>query len=196
MKVSVLLGEKKADRKAEIAELLERSHCVVARVKDPLGGLKQLVIQIRGPLADIPAAKNRKMVTKFGVFNNRKTDIFLRALTELVGRELFSTDTFGDAQVSVVVACAKRKRSFDTDNVYTTVRDFLEPATKVRGAHGNHKRGWGIGVIEDDAQVGGGGWHAKQLGALDEITSINIRKVDGEVTGKLKELFLLHQIYA
>lgn len=193
MEAKIRVGKTKKRGKAAVMDLLNNSNCVVARSYSVMGDLASIMFQISGALAHIPAAKNRKVMTKFGLVNSADTNNFLKALTLLVGGQLEPRDRFGDSSVYVAIACAARRRSFDTDNVYTTIRDFLEPAeTKKGGA--TKSRGWGIGLINDDNQVVSGScWNAEVIGAATDRTTICVCMSTSTLVSAASNFFTLHQ---
>lgn len=129
--------------------------------------LTRIKIEFTGQAAHIPSLKNSKVIGNYVPFTNPKVMarlkvmdfVYFKALSHLGIRHLPS---FGLQPVMMVLVCAKRKVAFDTDNCLTTVRDWLEPRSKL-GGRGKH-RGWGVGLVENDRQIRGFVFQDKDLG--------------------------------
>lgn len=148
-------GKKKerASKKEVAIRAIEQSTCQVVPGFDEAGEMSLLGIEFRGELANLPNLKNRKIPGK--VFTNPDVEGKLLAMDQLFcaaaeGKKL----SFGSQEVFILLICANRPRSFDVDSCMVTVRDWLEPNTKIVGKK-VRSRGWGIGVLNDDKQARG-----------------------------------------
>lgn len=111
-------------------------------------GLSAVRIDLCGALARIPSLKNSKMPGKN--FLNPETLRRLRAMDTLYqhaalpyrGRALAFKD---EEQVVGLLICSKRAVRFDLDNCAASIKDWCEP-------HDTRNRGWGVGLIGDDAK--------------------------------------------
>lgn len=136
----------------------------------------ELRIEITGEAARIPALKNRKIpglncpnpdtLARIAALDA----LFYRAVT---ASEIRTLNLFGSSKVWVVLICGNRNRRFDPDNCFSTIKDWLEPRTKLVGK--GRARGWGIGVIEDDSQIAGLAVRAADVGLDTKDTTIVIK---------------------
>lgn len=150
-------------------------------------------INFSGPISAIPSLKNSKLpghnflspsvTTRLQIMDA----LFFGALNKsgFSGRL-----SFGAQPVGVVCVCAKRKVRFDTDNVFATVRDWLEPQTKQVGRC--RERGWGIGLIENDVQVRGFAILDTDIGLLLNKTIIVIQPYE-EMRANLR--MFVHEVF-
>jgi hypothetical protein len=128
-----------------------------------------------GPVKDIPSLKNTGHVAGRGRFLDRATLAKLKAMDRLFFEAKGSLNIdYSSGPVSMVISNAARRRSFDTDNTLSTVRDWLEPSTKTSGQKAGVGRGWGIGIVSNDSFISGGSFHASELGWDLEKTEIVI----------------------
>lgn len=187
--------KKKPGRRELLRKFLGDSRMDVFLDNGPDGNPARVFIALAGSAARIPAAKNSKIP---GLNIPNPETLAKVATLDALWFQRFgdgNAPTFGREPVFVVVISGSRGgRSFDTDNVYTTVRDWFEPRTKPVG---KRTRGWGIGLVENDAQIRGVSVLASDLGLATDRTFILVtawRNVAGEFAdmifslGKLEEL--------
>lgn len=147
-----------------------------------------VIMRFSGSLAKIPSLKNSKVPG----LNCPNADVTARISAmdslwwqQVDGRQL----SFGRWPIFVVLICGHRNRQFDVDNCFSTVRDWLEPATKpvgrvdARGKRG--ARGWGIGLTDNDSLITGVAVSAETLGLCTEDSIIVVRSL-GEVVSGLR----------
>lgn len=140
------------------------------------GKAQRVVIELRGPIANIPSLKNSKLPGKnflnLSVLSRLKVmdACFKQTIAEMGNPDI----SFGADEVTCLVVCAKRKVSFDTDNVLATVRDWLEYPVKKVGK--GRDRGWGIGLVDNDRQIKGLAVYCKDLGVIMEQSLIIIQR--------------------
>jgi hypothetical protein len=132
------------------------------------------LIVFSGRLRDIPSLKNTGHTSGRGHFLNKTTLAKLKAMDRLFINSLQVPIWRYAEPVSVFISNADRVRSFDTDNTLSTIRDWLEPCTKSSGTKKGFHRGWGVGIVENDASISGGSYHASELGWLPTETRILI----------------------
>lgn len=156
-----------------VAALIADSWCEVFE-KGALG----YEINIGGALKDIPALKNSKRFAGRGAFIEKGVLARLKGLERLIDVEMFSVMRslmHEMTSVSVIISCAERSRDFDTDAVFTTFRDLMEPKTKIAGVRKkNHNRGWGLGLVANDSVISGGAYHWHELDEEKDVTKIFI----------------------
>ncbi|RMD50591.1 hypothetical protein D6827_03740 [Candidatus Parcubacteria bacterium] len=125
-------------------------------------------LHIYGALSAIPSLKNSKLPNKN--FINPKVRNRLIGLTKLFNATVTAPVTFKPKQlVFCLVMLGKKCRVRDTDNALASIKDWLEPPTK---RNRNKSRGWGIGLVNDDAYVHGICLRQKDFGYNDSVTSI------------------------
>lgn len=152
---------------------------------------KRIWIEIHGTLAHIPSHKNNRHPKFPGI--DRVVLAKLRALDVLFIREvrrqgLNHPDVFfGQKRIFVSVLLAATKRATNEDNALTTIKDWLEPRTKVVGGKNKKKRGWGIGLILDDVQARGLALKSDDLSMIMPHTRIVIEPF--EVVRESMEVF-------
>ena len=119
-----------------------------------------LVIELHGELAAVPAMKNSNRMRGSGGFGlDKRTLAKLEALDILWDREMQDRAipiSYGTEHMHCVLINGERDYSFDSDGCATTIKDWLEPREKHSGKRGEGKskgRGWGIGVVDNDAHV-------------------------------------------
>lgn len=140
----------KGEQEELIRKLLNRSSI---RVKIDQGR-RCIGFHILGALANIPSLKNSRYKHV-----NHRTECKIKALHLLLERlkaenPAMRLPFFGAGeQVFVVVVNGKRNRKFDLIGPLETVQDLLEPASKIVGQKRKRARGWGWGIIQDDAQI-------------------------------------------
>lgn len=154
VKVVTRFQDKKPVGKRELIERYIRdSDMFVSGYTAHDGSLTKLWIEIFGVLANIPSLKNSK--PKFGGIN-KATHCKLLALDLLFRRKThLKNPTFGDQKVFITLITARNKRLTNEDNAFTTIKDWLEPSSKLIGGKNKRARGWGIGLINDDIQARG-----------------------------------------
>lgn len=148
--------------------------------------LQEVYIKISGRASAIPSIKNSKIPG----LNVLCPDVLsrIRAMDALF-REIVSPDekiSFGSDPVVVILVCGKRGRRFDPHNCLGTIADWLEPPTKKVG---KRRRGWGIGLIDDDRNATGIAFPGGAVGYEGEDSFILIRRWS-EITDVMKELVL------
>lgn len=159
--------EKKKPSVAELVESLLSSSHIDVESKD-----NRLFIHIRGALAELPSLKNSKRISSNHAFIERRVLAKLKALDKLLAPYLPYVQPYTEP-VSVILINSERSRSFDPDNTYQTVKDWLEPSTKTDGVRKkSNTRGWGVGLVTNDSLISGGSYHAKDVGAELSVTSI------------------------
>lgn len=138
-----------------------------------------IYIEIHGALAQIPSLKNNR---QFG-------GIDLRTLAGLHAMDTMFSDSmieqniphsrlrFGEQKVHIAMVVGGRSTA-NEDNAMTTIKDWLEPRTKIVGRKNKKARGWGIGLVSDDILVRGYALKAEDIGLSQNYTSISIRPWD------------------
>lgn len=126
---------------------------------------QRMVIELAGPIANIPSLKNSKLPGKN--FLNRSVLARLKVMDacyklSLQRAKAPANISFGKEPVTVLVVCGRRKVAFDTDNCFATVRDWMEHPIKKVGKGKN--RGWGVGLVENDRQIKGMAVYCKDIG--------------------------------
>ncbi len=139
--------KKRPSKKELIGKYTSQSSCVVRAWDGGLGGFE---ITFYGALANVPSLKNKKIPGT----NFTNPDVIARiASMDILFKEACPKPPFfGKSEVFVVMVCASRARSFDLIGCMETIQDWLEPSSKMVGKK-SHKRGWGIGLIDNDSQV-------------------------------------------
>lgn len=150
------------------------SHSEVFVSVDMTGGtLNRVHIEFHGECSRIPSLKNSKIPGKN--FLNPETLNRLRAMDALYLRASAPWDRkrlcFGDRQVVGLLIMGKRKVRFDLDNCAAAVKDWLEPPT-TRG------RGWGVGLIDNDAALTIFPVHSNHLGKTTAHTTLVLQPWD------------------
>lgn len=132
-------------------------------------------ITIRGKAAEIPALKNSKRPGSNSTNPDHLGRIY--ALDALYAAEMRNRKpiAFGETLMHMVAIIGFRNVAFDADNAFTTLRDWLEPPTKQSG---RRRRGWGVGVVDNDRYILGFPLTARELGSKDTNTYISIRKFE------------------
>lgn len=127
----------------------------VATERGNPSALVAVSIEFHGELARTPNLKNRKIPNQ--TFTNPDVEGRLIAMDRLFGAEqlkLSTPLTFEDEPVFILLYVADRDRDFDVDSCMVTIRDWLEPSEKIVGKN-VRKRGWGIGLINNDSAARG-----------------------------------------
>lgn len=128
-----------------------------------------LEIEFSGPIARIPSLKNWKMPGCN--FANPDVTARLMVMTDLwMAATASKKINYGKEELYCLVILAKRSRTFDEDNGFASVKDWLEPMVKAK-----HNRRWGIGIVDNDYHVAGQAIHSYKLGAESKTTRIIIR---------------------
>lgn len=143
------------------------------------GRIDRLRLEFTGPIAHIPSLKNSKIPGRN--FINPDVMARLKVMDYVYKTSIAKTGvnfpvTFESEDVALIVVCARRKVSFDTDNCLATIRDWLEPPTKTVGK--GRARGWGVGLIKNDKQVKGLALYDKDLGLNLDKSIIVIQRFD------------------
>lgn len=155
MSVSLVttLGARKAETRSELVTQLLNESEVFLNVQWSNGAaIPDLVwIEFRGALASIPSLKNSR--NKFGGLTMR-TKAYLQAMdagfNDAIQREGFRRPYFGSEPVFIALGVYGRR---DDDNTSSTVKDWLEPRTKLVGQSVKRERGWGVGLIDNDREA-------------------------------------------
>ena len=153
----------------ELSKLIvAASECKVTK------SLTHLQIVFTGKIADLPSLKNSNTFARGNHFMPKGKVAHLKAMDYMVQQQI----GWGDVprfteRVSVIVSNRARTRSFDPNNTYQTVCDWLEPMTKTDGQHVKGKtRGWGLGVVPNDSLISGSSYHCWELGWSNNETVI------------------------
>jgi hypothetical protein len=137
-----------------------------------------------GDIANIPSLKNQKIQGTNILRDAPKAKLVaMTRLFELALRKASIPSIVINEPIHVFIRSAYRPRRYDTDNVITTVKDWLEPRL-IR----QRDRGWGVGIVANDYDVNAYATRKKKGSAGAEITEIMIRK-DSYIE-KYLELFL------
>lgn len=141
--------------------------------------LERVKLEFSGPIAHIPSLKNSKLPGRN--FINPTTAARLKVMDYTYKQSIEKTGlripiSFGNDDVALVVVCASRKVSFDTDNCLATIRDWLEPPIKKVGK--GKGRGWGVGLVNNDRQVKGLALYDKDLGMKLDKSIIILQRYD------------------
>lgn len=149
-------------------ECIGASDCKII-TKGPLPTPEIMHIIFSGKLAALPSLKNSKLPGKN--FHCATTAGKLHAMTRLYKHRAGDLKVnFGKKEIYLHVALSKYCK-VDEDNAYASIRDWLEPFNK-------RDRGWGIGIIENDAQITGEARACHRIGLDLENTIITIRPLD------------------
>lgn len=154
---------------ARVELWVRESKCTVVVTKRVVGQF--IDIWFHGKLAAIPSLKNSKIPGTN--FINPDVRARLDAMTRLFHdvTKLNAPAAYGSDRVWCVVILGSACRVRDDNNAFTAVADWLEPKTK---ANRNKPRGWGVGLVDDDAQVKGFAIKAKDLNRNERDTHIRI----------------------
>lgn len=131
-----------------------------------------LQITFYGPVALIPSMKNWKIPgTNFANPEVTArllvmTDLFMAAMNQ---RRIY----YGKTRLWCDVCLGKRPGTFDEDNGFAAVKDWLEPMIKAK-----RNRRWGIGISENDRYITGLAYHSRVTGVETAETTITIRPLD------------------
>ena len=141
--------------------------------------LERVKLELMGPIAHIPSLKNSKVPG--ANFINPETMARIKVMDYVYKQTAAKLGitfplTFGREDVSIVVVCAKRKVAFDTDNCLATVRDWLEPASKMVGK--GRARGWGVGLVDNDRQIKGLALYDKDIGLKLDKSIVVVQRFD------------------
>lgn len=172
----MMWGPERKPRPAErIAHLVGESSMYVHVERTTVGEVARVTIQIHGALSAIPSLKNSRMIggAMAGPVRDR-----IRALDALFARSVTGDPpSFGTDGVHVLIISADRSRRYDLIGVGETVQDWLEPCSKLVGRK-RRQRGWGVGLIDDDAQVRLALYRAGDLSFPRDLTTITISRFD------------------
>jgi hypothetical protein len=125
-------------------------------------------IELKGPVASIPALKNSK-VQGMNVLREA-TRARLEVMSEIFQKSVNFQPPRYTVRIFCLILLSYRGRAFDEDNVLTTVRDWLEPRFIRR-----HDRKWGVGIIPNDRMVNGFPVPKLKGAPTSEVTEIIIR---------------------
>lgn len=118
-------------------------------------------IILEGEISKIPALKNNK--SRHTLIPSKQCIAKLIAMDALFNNHKKSKKiNFYNEKLFMVLICGERSRSFDVDNCFTTIKDWLEPPTKQIGVVRKF-RNWGVGVVADDKQITGACVYADQV---------------------------------
>lgn len=161
---------------------------------------RMIHIEFHGELAQIPSLKNSKITGKNGhSFTNPVVRAKLDAMDHLFLMEVqkagFKRWKFGAERVQILLHVAKRNRKFDEDNAMSTVKDWLEPHTKLVGrTAGNRDRGWGVGIINNDHLAHGFPVTDAMLGTERDHTEIIIRPLN-DMREAIANFYAAHHLF-
>lgn len=156
--ISVKLSFGKKTRPKAKSELigwyLQRSKMDVT-VEGESTNPERITIQIDGELSNIPPLKNQRHPRFPGLHPN--VEARLEALT-IQFEDAFPPGegpTFQpDTEVFAVLLHGEQQgNKVDVDNAAASVKDWLEPASKLIGGKNKRARGWGVGIVENDETV-------------------------------------------
>lgn len=152
-------------------KLVTSSSLKLTVTTDWTGSVESIAIKLNGAVASLPSIKNSKQMIGDGrLIISNEYRARLKALDFLYTEQVFKTTckhnfgySFGKAPIWLTVVCGNRKVRFDSDNCFASVQDWLEPNEKCV-KNKTKKRGWGIGLVDDDSQITGICIKAKDLG--------------------------------
>lgn len=170
--LEVIYGKSKLTRQERLARIRELSQLAVTANTDSDGNLTAVTIELHGKLAAVPSLKNSKP-NGANFMSTRARDWLTSAQGFWKAQSFLSS--FGDEPLLAVIVWGKRPVRFDTDNATTTIKDWLEPATKIVGKFEKRSRGWGAGLVNNDSQVEAWPVRASQLGLDTTTTTIYLR---------------------
>lgn len=164
-----------------VRELCDSSECEI------LLDTKRSIVRIRftGKISKIPSIKNNKRI----IYRDRRPYV---VISENAQNHLAAMDilfhraqqranikrlSFKDIEIFMLVACSSKGRSFDPINMCETICDWLEPSSKMNG-NSKSRRGWGVGIIENDSQVTSLAVHQHLIGGDSSVTEITILPFD------------------
>lgn len=154
---------------------IAESRMQVSFQSDWTGAAQKVVIRFQGAIARIPSMKNSKIPG----LNVPNPDVMakLAAMDVLFNRALGARafPKFGKQQVHVTLISGKRSRSYDVDNCFTTLKDWLEDPAKRVGK--GKARKWGCGLIANDSFVTGCALKADVLGMNSEDSVVFIHRL-------------------
>lgn len=193
MQVDTFWGLERVSKSAAIVErYVEGSRMRIIPLSRPgtfSGDFVGLVIEIAGECARIPSHKQARD-PKRG-FVNPEYMARLKALDKLYAARGMCQYQFAD-RLQLLLICSSRDRDFDPDNALSTVKDWLEPASKLVGPK-KHPRGWGVGLIANDKQIRGqSAYHAEDIGFPTGQTVIVVRKFSEMRTGGIMDFVMAH----
>lgn len=172
-------------------KLVLESSIKLTYTQDWTGAPESVAMKLNGAIAALPSIKNSKqMIGDKDKEGNGRLIISneyrarLKALDFLYKEAVFKATcklnarlTFGKAPVWVTLICGNRKVRFDADNCFGSVQDWLEPNEKgVKNK--TKKRGWGVGLIDDDSQITGLCIKAKDLGWTTTSSFIFVERLE------------------
>lgn len=168
--------EKPVTSKGRVEEVTRGSECFVyPHIEN--GELKKLYIELRGVASHVPALKNNRNPRFPGI--DPKVLSRIKAMDQLYKQVIGKSEYRFNSEVFALIGFGHRGgRSFDLDNSLTTVKDWLEPAEKIVGVKSKTKRGWGVGVVENDSQIRAWGYLLTDIGITDQITIIELMSWD------------------
>ena len=178
---SAVARKKRPGRKDARHAALDGSLCELDIRRRPDKELLSVDITFHGPAAAIPSLKNSKMPGCN--FAEPKVMGRIDAMSKMFYDTALVTGAgvhgpwFGADPILLLLICGDRSGPFDVIGCLETVQDWLEPATKRVGRQGR-RRGWGVGLIDNDSQVTPVAVHSHQLGFPHEHTIIRLRRFD------------------
>jgi hypothetical protein len=159
---------------AIVNDLVINSRMRISFNADWTGALKNMVIRLDGAAARIPSLKNAKLPGKN--FINPDVTARLRALDALYAGVIgHKRPSFGKQLVWMTLILGARKSSYDSDNCYAAVCDWLEPHSKIVGGKA---RGWGAGIVPNDKLICGLHIPADYLGLVGTHTTILLERLE------------------
>ena len=139
---------------------------------------RKIHIRFRGPVAATPCFKNNR---EGGIGLPNSVIARLRLMDTLYQEWMYTHkwERVKFKQEKCFMMCrfatrgTKRGGNFDSDNAFSTVKDWLEPPIKNK-----MNRGWGIGLIENDRQIRGYSENKDRDEEGADITDIYIYRYD------------------
>lgn len=178
-------------RRERLARMRGESDIFVSYVRDKAENLEPeltaVTIELHGKLAAVPSLKNSKPMGRN--FMSARARDYIETLNSMYwDTRRDEALTFGAAPIFAFIVFGKRPQRFDPDNGATTIKDWLEPSTKIVGGKVKRDRGWGSGLVLDDNQVTAFAVRAADLKIETPITTIYLRKLS-RVRENIVELF-------
>ena len=180
-----------------IEDYLSDSKCAIT-IGTRAGQLERVQIEFIGQVGDIPSLKNSKMPNTNFMNPQTKLRIGVMDILFAMGAAKLRFKkrlTFETTPVALLVVCKSRSRNFDPDNVLSTVKDWLEPRYKQVGRK-RKNRGWGVGIVDNDAQITGICVKDCDLGLKLDKTIIVVRRFNAnwnKMQDVINEFFLRYE---
>jgi hypothetical protein len=143
---------------------------------DDLQRPERLHLTLTGPASAIPPIKNSKVM---GRFLSSKVKARIKELDLLwfdAMRPMPFFPRYEGMPLFVGVLIGRAGGRADADNILAAVKDWMEPAQKVKGR--GKPRGWGIGLVDDDKSITGFAAHSRAIGGEWECTQVVVRPLE------------------